>query len=248
MNNHLVLAVFALCAVEISYSRPPCRYPPSEWCKTRQIALECGVEKQCLEYAGTAAPNVEVALYYESLCGGCREFLVEMLFPTWSMLHDIMNVTLVPYGNAQETLVKKEYKFTCQHGEEECLGNMVETCILHYTPYALYVLFCMESSNDVVNSAQTCLKLYDPSVEWGKIMSCANGTLGNQLMHTNAQMTDALKPPHQYVPWVTINGEHTEELQNKAMASLYTLVCSLYKGEKPPACTGTPTKPLKKYC
>lgn len=66
-----------------------------------------------------------------------------------------MKVQLVPYGNAQvfrpkslswtlffflslicfltlptllsqESYDGKEYHFTCQHGEEECLGNMIE--------------------------------------------------------------------------------------------------------------------------
>lgn len=76
-----------------------------------------------------------------------------MLFPTYLLLEEIMSVTLVPYGNAQvssfcftfifllqfcEGFVSplqekpdgQKYTYECQHGEAECLGNMIEVILL----------------------------------------------------------------------------------------------------------------------
>nr|ACQ58865.1 Gamma-interferon-inducible lysosomal thiol reductase precursor [Anoplopoma fimbria] len=228
-----------------------CPHPPSQWCSSLDSAIQCGVLKQCLESNVTrsrhTSDQVEVGLYYESLCPGCRMFLTEMLFPTWLMLNEIMSVTLVPYGNAQEKPDGQKYVFECQHGEPECLGNMIETCIMNMTDAAFPIIFCMESSADVLQSAKSCVELYSPKLSWDSVMSCVKGDLGNQLMHQNALQTSALTPPHQYVPWVTINGEHTEDLQDKAMNSLFTLVCSMYKGPKIPAC-GEGKIHYRSYC
>ena len=48
------------------------------------------------------AEPVKVALYYESLCPGCREFLTHQLYPAYKKLYStgILDITLVPYGNA----------------------------------------------------------------------------------------------------------------------------------------------------
>ncbi|TKS80035.1 Gamma-interferon-inducible lysosomal thiol reductase [Collichthys lucidus] len=217
-----------------------CSYPPSKWCSSLEAAVQCGVLKECLLSNFTKShqkvDKVEVGLYYETLCPGCRQFLSLMLFPTWVMLMDIMDVKLVPYGNAQEKPAGQKYTYECQHGEQECFGNMLETCLLNMTNYAFPIIFCMESSSDVIKSAKNCVEVYAPELTWETLMKCVNGDQGMQLMHQNALATQGLKPPHQYVPWVTINGEHTEDLQDQAMTSLYTLVCSMYKGPKPPAC------------
>ncbi|XP_069013131.1 gamma-interferon-inducible lysosomal thiol reductase [Embiotoca jacksoni] len=219
-----------------------CSYPPSKWCSSLDSAIQCGVLKQCLESNFTrsreTADLVQVGLYYESLCPGCRLFLTSVLFPTWVLLNDIMSVTLVPYGNAQEKPDGQKYVFECQHGEDECLGNMIETCLLNMTQMAFPVIFCMESSNNVIKSAKSCLELYSPELSWDSVMSCVNGDVGNGLMHQNALKTKALDPAHQYVPWITVDGKHTEDLQEKAMSSLFMLVCNMYKGSKPEACGG----------
>ncbi|XP_031137102.1 gamma-interferon-inducible lysosomal thiol reductase [Sander lucioperca] len=254
MKAHLLLLVltvwlnvqFGGCALSSS-----CSHPPSKWCSSLDSAVQCGVLKQCLESNFTrshqTADQVEVGLYYESLCPGCRGFLTQMLLPTWVLLNDIMSVTLVPYGNAQEKPDGEKYIYECQHGELECLGNMIETCIMNMTDDAYLIIYCMESSADVIKAGESCVNLYSPDLSWDSVMKCVKGDVGNQLMHQNALKTKALNPPHQYVPWVTINGVHTEDLQNKAMNSLFTLVCSMYKGTKPAACGGG-QRHYRSYC
>ncbi|XP_060900350.1 gamma-interferon-inducible lysosomal thiol reductase [Labrus mixtus] len=229
-----------------------CSDPPSKWCSSLDTAIQCGVLKHCLLSNYTRSHQtenaVQVGLYYESLCPGCRLFLTEMLFPTWILLNEIMSVSLVPYGNAKEKPDGQKYIYECQHGEQECLGNMIETCLLNMTQMAFPIIFCMESSTDVIKSAQSCAELYSPQLNWDMVMGCVKGDVGNQLMHQNALKTEALNPPHNYVPWITINGVHTEELQDKASTSLFTLVCSMYKGTKPAACGGPQKRSYKTYC
>ncbi|XP_054644508.1 gamma-interferon-inducible lysosomal thiol reductase-like [Dunckerocampus dactyliophorus] len=235
-----------------SHPKHSCRYPPSQWCRSLEIAIECKVQKQCMELSAVrpneAVPQVSVTLYYESLCPACRAFITQQLFPTWTMLQDIMKVTLVPYGNAKEHM-SGNTTFTCQHGEPECHGNMIEACVLHLSDHAAFpIIFCMESAADVLSAAQPCLQMHAPSIPWASVDSCVRGGLGRRLMHASAAMTRALSPAHTHVPWVTFNGEYKEDHEDKAMSSLFHLVCQLYKGVKPPACTGAPVRLNRGFC
>ncbi|XP_075579934.1 gamma-interferon-inducible lysosomal thiol reductase [Pelecanus crispus] len=247
-----LLALVALPAPGLGVAFPGCDYPAHLWCSSREIAVACQAESRCANLSRPAAAPVELSLYYESLCPACREFLVQELFTTWLLLPaEAMTITLVPYGNAEERNVSGKWHFQCQHGPEECLGNMIEACLMHEAQnFSTYfpVIFCLESGSSVTKNLEACLQVYAPQLDGGRIAACVQGDAGAALMHRNAQLTQALDPPHQYVPWIVVNGKHTDELQAQAQASLLGLICRLYQGEKPEACGGSGARKAPASC
>ena len=220
-----------------------CNFPPSLWCSSRRIARVCEVEKQCKSYLSTKktsdAPKVNFTLYYESLCGGCRDFIKTQYYTAFKAIGSILNVNLVPYGNAMEIQHGNEWDYTCQHGEEECIGNLIETCAIHLHPNASVFfpfIHCIETSSSYPRqAAPSCAEKF--RLDYTTIKQCANGALGNSLEHEMALKTGALNPPHQFVPWVTLNGVHTDDIQDQAESNLVALICASYKGSpKPEAC------------
>ncbi|XP_074060910.1 gamma-interferon-inducible lysosomal thiol reductase-like [Macrotis lagotis] len=227
---------------QVGGPRPPqplpkaaCTQPVYTWCSSWEHARSCETEKMCFaQRRPLDAPPVSVKLFYEALCPGCRSFLVMVLFPTWLLLgEDVMNVTLVPFGNAVEKSVNGTWEFTCQHGELECELNMAQTCVLYLLGKqfgdAFAVITCMMSAVDPTTSLELCLKLYAPALSVDDIKKCGTGPQGNELMHQNAMMTNHLSPPHTYTPWVLVQDQHLEDANN-----LLNMVCKLYKGEEPP--------------
>ncbi len=88
------------------------------------------VTEQCKSYVwNVQAENdkVNFTLYYETLCPDCRQFMTTELYKAYQSVLDIVNMTLVPYGNAHESYQPstQRYQFTCQHGADECEGNLI---------------------------------------------------------------------------------------------------------------------------
>ena len=248
MISLLVAFIFA-CTV----SADNCNRGSDYWCKNEDTAVECGVleycrlhfpenfvvnkEKKIKFHSDTPAP-VKVELYYESLCPGCRAFIMGQLYPTFQKLQnsEIMDIGLYPYGNAQETQRGNVWEFNCQHGPEECDLNLVETCALHMLSHPVQFMpfiHCLETNPSMANAKACASQL---AIEWGPISNCVNGSEGNHLEHQMAVKTRALNPPHQYVPWIVVNGVHNDQIQEAAQSNLMQVVCTTYTGVKPHAC------------
>lgn len=191
----------------------------------------------------TEAPRVSLALYFESLCPDCQLFIRKQLYPTYLKVGEILNLTLVPYGNAEERRSGDKWVFECQHGPKECQGNLIETCaiaLLKNISVSFPFIHCFEENTEKSEDpqpaeiAEKCAKSL--GIDYPPIETCVSGPQGNSLEHQMAVKTNALKPQHEYVPWVTLNGKHTEKLQREAENNLLKLVCKYYTGPKPSAC------------
>ena len=52
-----------------------------------------------------------------------------------------------------------------------------------------------------------------------------------------AVATETLIPAHTYVPWVVVNGAHTQSTESAVQSNMVRYVCSIYSGpEKIDAC------------
>jgi len=40
----------------------------------------------------------------------------------------MVHIRLIPYGNTKRKIVDGKWVFTCQHGEAECYGDLIELC------------------------------------------------------------------------------------------------------------------------
>jgi len=186
----------------------------------------------------TPPSPVKVTLYYESLCPDCKNIFKYQIFPAYAKLAStqILDLQLVPYGNAKVFRYGEKFVFNCQHGAAECLGNKIETCAVKYTPEKALIpfVYCLEYYGPTVSNGQYCSNVHQLS--WKPINNCINGPEGDELMFKMAEKTQALSPPHTFVPWFTVNGVHNEEIQQGLESDMLAFVCKMYAGAKPKEC------------
>ncbi|PAN27773.1 hypothetical protein GQ55_5G107400 [Panicum hallii var. hallii] len=188
----------------------------------------------CLSPA-CAAGRVPVSVYYETLCPFCSAFVVNDLS---RIFHDgvssIADLRLVPFGNGR---VSADGSISCQHGEGECQLNAIEACVIRLWPNAeqhFPFVQCVEhlALTRKWDAWQSCFQ--ETGLASQPVIDCYNSGYGRQLELQNAAETNSLQPPHQFVPWVVVNGKPLGE----DYMNFEAYICSVYDGKLPEACKG----------
>ncbi|KAK7072716.1 oxidoreductase activity protein [Halocaridina rubra] len=182
--------------------------------------------------------SVKISVFDEALCPDCREFVKSQLGPTWEELRDILEVETIAYGWAEESHSRSGYNFTCQHGPDECVSNMILECSKHYIKdINLYVNFtvCFMGEEEPLPPplaiAEKCVRRI--TVDWLSIANCTESVEGENLLHEAGVRFHALTDPKPTeVPWILIN----DEFNSEAAYNLTGVVCSIYQGPTPAAC------------
>ncbi|KAJ4725518.1 Gamma-interferon-inducible lysosomal thiol reductase [Melia azedarach] len=179
--------------------------------------------------------KVSLELYYETLCPYCSNFIVNYLPRLFeNNLISAVDLKLIPYGNAR---IGPNNTITCQHGPSECLLNTVEACAIDVWPELnehFQFIYCVETLvyEHEYPQWETCFEKLglDPKL----ISDCYASGYGTKLELKYAAETNSLVPPHQYVPWVVVDGQPLyEDYEN-----FISYICKAYKGTAvPEACS-----------
>ncbi|WOK95838.1 hypothetical protein Cni_G04545 [Canna indica] len=183
--------------------------------------------------ASGSASKVSLGLYYESLCPYSANFIVNYLAKIFDDgLISIVDLDLVPYGNARI----RNGTMVCQHGPYECLLNTVEACAINSWPDLnkhFRFIYCVESlvAKHKYFEWQSCFS--ETGLDSAGVLECYDNEYGKELELKYAVQTDALDPPHKYVPWVVVDGQPLyEDYEN-----FEAYVCKAYSGEPPKVCS-----------
>ena len=173
-------------------------------------------------------PKIQV--YIESLCPDCYNFIVGSFKDFYEKVKrpNLAQIEFIPYGNAKEeyNTQTKKWEFTCQHGEPECYGNLIETCAIQkmgrVNSYS--AILCLESNIeeydfDFDKTLEFCFK--EDQTTLNEIKNCVSSDMGNLYEHQMAQKTES----HFWVPWVVVDGVHDIDAENQILESLIDFVC-----------------------
>jgi len=185
--------------------------------------------------------QLDLVVFFESKCPDSMRFFKEQLKPTFDELSIYFLVTPIAWGKASFKPDGHDgFNFTCQHGPEECQGNKMFACAQHYMindyDYANFTTCAMSLDDPPTALTSDCAEILTEA-QWDAINYCAKTPMGDYMLADEYIFQEGMAPNLDYVPWMIVNDQHNATLQDKAEHHLKDLVCDMWKGEKPDACS-----------
>ncbi|CAG2103651.1 unnamed protein product [Medioppia subpectinata] len=66
------------------------------------------------------------------------------------------------------------------------------------------------------------------SMNWTQIKDCIDGSHGDRLLVAHSHRTFNLSPQHHFIPWIIVDGTHTQEFQQRSQMNLMQYMCETY--------------------
>jgi len=184
---------------------------------------------------------LKVGVYFESLCPDSKAFITTQLYPAFGRLAKYLEVNFVPYGNAESVQTNQnhggKWSFKCQHAIHECTANMYIACLLQLDSLTqeqkIEIVNCVmgdsrQWKNDATLKCMDSLNLNDKLLKMSLVHECAVSHFGEELLLGMGMETDALIPPHTFIPWITFNGVSNPEWQEEARGNFEGFICEKF--------------------
>lgn len=177
------------------------------------------------------ASKFSVQIYFESLCGDTRKFFLNQAIPFLAdeAVLKTIDLQLVPYGKANTTYQPSTGApiFTCQHGQPECEGNIIYSCLIKYVASQvkqLQFLKCSFQASDWYWNSTIIYKRCSEDLldgdERNQFESCPEGD-GPYLLDAMGNKTHSLSPALNYVPWINFNGVRNKQAEFNFAPNLF---------------------------
>ncbi|KAM7287472.1 gamma-interferon-inducible lysosomal thiol reductase-like [Ixodes scapularis] len=209
----------------------------SNFIKNVEIQNSAMVQSSSSDSLSVNVKKVFVTVIYECLCPHSQEFIKSQLLPTYKKLQDRLHVTLLPFGKARlnqngtTTNGATTNGVICEHGDAECEGNKIQTCVAQVakeTLQAIEVVACMSNYKVPNSAAKKCVKA--SGVSWTMVHECVTKN-GNHYVLQVAQETWKLQKNVTRVPLIAVNGEVSSYIQEESQTSFMSLTCQKIGGE-----------------
>jgi interferon gamma-inducible protein 30 len=170
---------------------------------------------------GIDIPKIDI--YIESLCPFSGSFVVTSFkeFHQFENKAKLADVTFYSHGKSTEN---NDGTFECQHGDNECLGNLIHTCAkanLNKEEFHSFLICLFEDvefpNEDFFESLYHCT----PSSIADSIKTCAKSETGNELQQKVAEKT----PDQLTVPYIGVDGQHDTNVEIQIEHNMLKYLC-----------------------